>query len=79
MSKEFIEITGARQHNLRNLTLEIPREKLVVITGMSGSGQVVAGLRHPIRGRAAARLRGKSQRVCPAVPRPDAEAGCGFH
>ena len=39
MPAETIRITGARQHNLRNLTLEIPREKLVVITGLSGSGK----------------------------------------
>src|SRR5215218_3368088 len=39
MAAETIKITGARQHNLKNLTLEIPREKLVVITGMSGSGK----------------------------------------
>src|SRR5271155_4289436 len=39
MPAEVIKITGARQHNLRNLTLEIPREKLVVITGVSGSGK----------------------------------------
>jgi excinuclease ABC subunit A len=39
MSKGFIRIGGAREHNLKNLTLEIPREKLVVITGLSGSGK----------------------------------------
>lgn len=39
MSKEFIKIAGARQHNLKNLTLTIPRDKLVVITGPSGSGK----------------------------------------
>ena len=39
MPAQAIKITGARQHNLRNLTLEIPREKLVVITGLSGSGK----------------------------------------
>ncbi len=39
MPAQTIKIIGARQHNLRNLTLEIPREKLVVITGMSGSGK----------------------------------------
>jgi excinuclease ABC subunit A len=39
MPAQSIKITGARQHNLKNLTLEIPREKLVVITGMSGSGK----------------------------------------
>ena len=39
MSKEFITIGGAREHNLKNLTLHIPRDKLVVITGLSGSGK----------------------------------------
>ncbi len=39
MSKEFIRIGGAREHNLKNLTLSIPRDKLVVITGLSGSGK----------------------------------------
>ena len=39
MSKEFIKIGGAREHNLKNLTLTIPRDKLVVITGPSGSGK----------------------------------------
>ena len=34
-----IQIEGARVHNLKNLDLEIPREKLVVITGLSGSGK----------------------------------------
>ena len=39
MPAKTIKISGARQHNLKNLHLEIPREKLVVITGMSGSGK----------------------------------------
>jgi excinuclease ABC subunit A len=39
MAVEFIKIGGARQHNLKNLTLSIPRGKLVVITGLSGSGK----------------------------------------
>ena len=39
MSKDFIRIGGAREHNLKNLTLNIPRDKLVVITGLSGSGK----------------------------------------
>ena len=39
MSKEFIRIGGAREHNLKNLTLQIPRDRLVVITGLSGSGK----------------------------------------
>jgi len=36
---EFISIRGAREHNLKNISLEIPRNKLVVITGLSGSGK----------------------------------------
>jgi excinuclease ABC subunit A len=39
MGSEFIRIGGAREHNLKNLSLTIPREKLVVITGLSGSGK----------------------------------------
>ena len=34
-----IEITGARVHNLKNVDLSIPRDSLVVITGLSGSGK----------------------------------------
>ena len=34
-----IKIKGARAHNLKNISLEIPRDKLVVITGLSGSGK----------------------------------------
>ena len=39
MSKEEIVIQGAKQHNLKNVNLEIPRDKLVVFTGLSGSGK----------------------------------------
>ena len=39
MSKDKITITGARVHNLKNIDLEIPRDKLVVFTGVSGSGK----------------------------------------
>ena len=34
-----IKIRGARTHNLKNINLDIPREKLVVLTGLSGSGK----------------------------------------
>ncbi len=39
MAREFIKIGGAREHNLKNLSISIPRDKLVVITGLSGSGK----------------------------------------
>jgi excinuclease ABC subunit A len=39
MAQGFIRIGGAREHNLKNLTLDVPRNKLVVITGLSGSGK----------------------------------------
>lgn len=36
---QFIRISGAREHNLKNISLDIPRDKLVIITGLSGSGK----------------------------------------
>ena len=39
MAKRHIEITGARVHNLKNVDVSIPRDSLVVITGLSGSGK----------------------------------------
>src|SRR5215217_1485991 len=36
---EYLEVIGARVHNLKNMNVTIPREKLVVITGLSGSGK----------------------------------------
>jgi len=38
-AQEYIEVIGAREHNLKNISLSIPRNKLVVITGLSGSGK----------------------------------------
>ncbi|MEG2509688.1 MAG: excinuclease ABC subunit UvrA, partial [Chryseobacterium sp.] len=38
-SKEYIEVYGAREHNLKNIDVKIPRNELVVITGLSGSGK----------------------------------------
>ncbi|MCL2497262.1 MAG: excinuclease ABC subunit UvrA [Symbiobacteriaceae bacterium] len=38
-TQEYITIRGARQHNLKNINLELPRNKLIVFTGLSGSGK----------------------------------------
>ncbi len=39
MSSKSIQVVGAREHNLKNISVEIPRDKFVVITGLSGSGK----------------------------------------
>lgn len=39
MSKDKIIIRGAREHNLKNVNLELPRDEFIVITGLSGSGK----------------------------------------
>jgi excinuclease UvrABC ATPase subunit len=35
----FVHVSGAREHNLRNISVDIPRDALVVFTGVSGSGK----------------------------------------
>ncbi len=39
MAKQYIKIRGANEHNLKNISVDIPREELVVLTGLSGSGK----------------------------------------
>ena len=39
MSQDYLDIRGARVHNLRNISLRLPHEKLIVVTGVSGSGK----------------------------------------
>ena len=72
--QRVISVRGAREHNLKNVDLTIPRDRLVVFTGLSGSGQVVARLRHDLR-RGPAPLRRVAVGLCAPVPRDDAEAG----
>ena len=38
-NKQYIKIRGANEHNLKNIDLDIPRNELVVLTGLSGSGK----------------------------------------
>src|SRR5262249_6939850 len=73
-----IAIRGAREHNLKDIDLEIPRDQLVVFTGLSGSGKsslafdtiYAEGQR-----RARPLYREIARALCPPVPGDDAEAG----
>ena len=70
---DAIVIRGAREHNLKNVSLSIPRNALVVLTGVSGLGEVLARVRHALR-RGPAALRRVPLGVRAAVPRADGEA-----
>ena len=37
--QKFIQVRGAREHNLKDVNIDLPRDKLIVITGLSGSGK----------------------------------------
>ena len=39
MSKDYLKIKGAKEHNLKNISVDIPKNEFVVITGLSGSGK----------------------------------------
>ena len=39
MSQDYLKVKGAKEHNLKNISLDIPKNKFVVITGLSGSGK----------------------------------------
>ena len=68
-----IVIRGARTHNLRNIDLELPRDRLIVFTGPVGLGQVLARLRHDLR-RGPAPLRRVAVGLRAAVPVDDGKA-----
>ena len=64
-----LSVRGARVHNLKNVDLDIPRDSLVVFTGLSRLGQVEPRVRHDLR-RGPAPLRRVAERLRPPVPRP---------
>jgi excinuclease ABC subunit A len=61
-----IHVRGARQHNLKNIDLKIPRDRLVVFTGVSGSGKSSLAF-DTIFAEGTAPLCGIAQRLCPAI------------
>ena len=69
MPQDAIVIKGAREHNLQNVDVTIPRDKLVVITGLSGSGKSSLAFDTIY-------AEGKSVELCPYVSGPNEQTGC---
>ena len=66
-------VHGAREHNLKDITVRLPRNALICITGLSGSGKSLARLRHDLR-RGPAPLRRVALGLRAPVPADDGEA-----
>ena len=71
-------VRGAREHNLKDVSLDLPRDAMIVFTGLSRFGQVQPGLRYYFRRRPAA-VRRIAVRLRPAVPGPDGQARRRLH
>ena len=78
MPQNEIFVKGAREHNLKNIDVTVPRDKLVVITGLSGSGKSSLAF-DTIYAEGPAPLRRVPLRLRPPVPRPHGEAGRRLH
>ena len=76
--KHFIRIRGANVNNLKNLSVDIPRDKFVVFTGLSGSGKSSLAF-DTIYAEGQRRYMGISLFLCKTVSGSDGEAGCGEH
>ena len=75
-SRQYIKIRGANEHNLKNVDVDIPRDKLVVLTGLSGSGKKSDRL-------FSKRICGRTEKIygiivflCQTVPGTDGKTGC---
>ena len=77
-NKKYIRIRGANEHNLKNISLDIPRNELVVLTGLSGSGKSSLAF-DTIYAEGQRQIYGVVVILCQTVPGTDGEAGCGEH
>ena len=71
---KFIRIRGANEHNLKNLDIDIPRDKFVVLTGLSGSGKSSLAF-----DTIYAEGQRRYMESLSSVPGSDGEAQCGEH
>ena len=76
MTSKFIRIKGAREHNLKNIDIDVPRDQLVVITGLSGSGKSTLAF-DTIYAEGQRKYMESLSRLCSAIPRSTAKARSG--
>ena len=76
--KHFIRIRGANVNNLKNLSVDIPRDKFVVFTGLSGSGKSSLAF-DTIYAEGQRRYMESLSSYARQFPGTDGEAGCGEH
>ena len=77
-NRQFIKIRGANEHNLKNIDLDIPRNELVVLTGLSGSGKSSLAF-DTIYAEGQRRYMESLSSYATTVPGTDGEAGRGEH
>jgi excinuclease ABC subunit A len=78
VSSDTILIRGAREHNLKNVSLELPRDRLIVFTGLSGSGKSSLAF-DTIYAEGQRRYVESLSAYARQFLGTDGQAGCGFH